>query len=292
MNFEELKEKVKIFLKGNNSKYTEKALEELRRAKIAYDDGFDFEAYLKELKEKEDLSNGYVIPYILGLTSQIDADMPVELRQVKAGDGGGLDIDTDVSTEGKPRIKEYLEKKYGKDHICGVGTYMAMGMASSIKDILRKEGATFKDSNNFCSQLNDEESFLENMNRYKNDFPELYHIYEKYRTKLDMVPKMTSILRNCSKHAGGILILDKPVYEYIPVVRPQGELASAFVENGGMTDLDSIGVVKYDILGISTLDIINEAVDMINEKLYRIIDDDGIEKIVGESYLRNVSQID
>ena len=292
MNFEELKEKVKIFLKGNNSKYTEKALEELRRAKIAYDDGFDFEAYLKELKEKEDLSNGYVIPYVLGLTSQIDIDMPVELRQVKTGDGGGLDIDSDISTEGKPRVKEYLEKKYGKDHICSVGTYTTIGLASAIKDILRKENVSFKDSNNFCSKLDVDETFDENMNRYKVDAPDLYHMYEKYKTKLDFVPKLCSMVRSSGKHAGGIMILDRPVYECLPVIRPQGELAVAFVENGADTELDSLGYVKYDILGISTLDIINEAVDMINEKLYRIIDDDGIEKIVGESYLKNTQTKD
>ncbi len=100
------------------------------------------------------------------------------------------------------------------------------------------------------------------------------------------------VLHNCSKHAGGIMVLDRPVYECLPVIRPQGELAVAFVENGGDTELDSLGYVKYDILGISTLDIINEAVDMINEKLYRIIDDDGIEKIVGESYLKNTQTKD
>lgn len=234
MNFEELKEKVKNFLKNGNSQYTERTLEELRRAKIAYDDGFDFETYLKDLKNKNDLSEGYVIPYVLGLTSQIDADVPVELRQVKAGDGGGLDIDSDISTEGKPRVKEYLEKKYGKDHICSVGTYTTIGLASAIKDILRKENVSFKDSNNFCSKLDVDETFDENMNRYKVDAPDLYHMYEKYKTKLDFVPKLCSMVRSCV-----------PYYQLIDIKNGKKEISKLDNKIDKIAYLDKSGDIKY-----------------------------------------------
>ena len=75
------------------------------------------------------------------------------------------------------------------------------------------------------------------------------------------------------------------MWKCVPVVRPQGEIASAFVENGGKTELDEIGFVKYDILGITQLDVIDNTINGINEKLYEIIDDDGIKKIVSKSYI-------
>ena len=284
MNFEELKLKVGKFIK-ENPEYAERALEELKRIRVCLNDGFDFIGYLEDLKNKDDISCGYVVPYVLGLTDKINLEVPIELKQVLPGDGGGLDIDCDVESEGKPRVKEYLENKYGKDHISSVGTYTEIGMATAIKDILRKEGVPFKTSNDFCKELNKDISFEENMENYKNNFPNLYDTYFKYKIKLDFVPKMCSMMRSTGKHAGGVLILDKPIYECLPVIRPQGELASAFVENGGNTELDELGFIKYDLLGISTLDVINDTIDMINEKLYRIIDDDGIEKIVPESYL-------
>ena len=285
MEFEELKGLVAVFIKEHPN-YTHRAVEELKRAQVCMSDGFDLIGYMKGLKDKDDLSETYVLPYILKLTDKIIDDNPIELRQIYPGDGGGLDIDTDLSTEGKPRVKEYLENKYGKDHICSVGTYTEIGMATAIKDILRKEGVNFKVSNDFCAELDKEMTFEENMERYKDSFPNLYDTYFKYKVKLDFVPKLCTMFRSTGKHAGGVMILDKPVYECLPVIRPQGELAVAFVENGGNTELDELGFIKYDLLGISTLDIINNAIDMIDEKLYRIIDDDGIEKIVPESYLK------
>lgn len=286
MEFEELKKKVGLFL-SQNKEYLKRGLEELRRARICYDDGFDFISYLKDLKDNNDLSNGYIIPYVLGLTDKIDLDIHLEVRQIFAGDGGGLDIDTDLATSGKPKVKEYLEEKYGKDHVCSVGTYTEIGLASAIKDILRKENVPFKESNEFCSELNNDLSFEENMKNYEQNFPNLYKTYQKFKVKLDLVPGLCNMIRSTGKHAGGVLILNKPVYECLPVIRPQGEIASAFVENGGNTELDELGYIKYDLLGISTLDIINDTVDMINEDLYRIIDDDGIEKIVPKSYIKS-----
>ena len=78
MEFEELKKKVGLFL-SQNKEYLKRGLEELRRARICYDDGFDFISYLKDLKDNNDLSNGYIIPYVLGLTDKIDLDIHLEV---------------------------------------------------------------------------------------------------------------------------------------------------------------------------------------------------------------------
>jgi DNA polymerase III alpha subunit len=93
------------------------------------------------------------------------------------------------------------------------------------------------------------------------------------------------VAHNCGQHAGGCLIMDKPVWEYIPVVHTKDGVATAFVENGGNTELDELGVIKYDFLAISVLETISDAVNLINEELVKIEDDDGIVKIVPKSYL-------
>ena len=92
------------------------------------------------------------------------------------------------------------------------------------------------------------------------------------------------VTHNCGQHAGGCLMLDEPVWNYIPTVHTKDGVATAFVENGGMTELDELGVIKYDFLAITVLQTISQAVDMIDEPLVRIIDDDGVEKIVPLSY--------
>ncbi len=93
------------------------------------------------------------------------------------------------------------------------------------------------------------------------------------------------LVHNSGKHAGGVIITDKPVYNYIPVDRVNGEPVTAFPESGSSQVLDEIGIIKFDILGISILDVMSETIDMIDEKLYEIEDDDGLIKIVPQSYV-------
>ena len=103
---------------------------------------------------------------------------------------------------------------------------------------------------------------------------------------MDFVPKLQHFIRSQGCHAGGNIIFNKPVYEYVPVVRNKGEIATAWVENGAETVLDEFaGVIKYDILGLNTLDIIDECIDNIEEELIEIEDEDGIVKIVPKSYI-------
>lgn len=95
------------------------------------------------------------------------------------------------------------------------------------------------------------------------------------------------VTHNCGQHAGGVLILDKPVWNYIPVIHTKDGVASAFVENGSNTELDEMSLTKLDCLSISVLEVISNAVDSIDEELILIEDDDGIVKTVGASYLKN-----
>lgn len=420
MEYNELKKLCLNWIK-DKPEYKQRLIKELSRAKIAYDNKINLVDELNSLKASDNLSDGYIIPAILGLTKtpEVKELKSIELKQVKAGGGGGLDIDTDISTAGKPLVKEYLEKKYGKDHILSVGTFATIGLASAIKDILRKQKVEFSISNKFCSYLDPELSFEENMENYKKNYPDMYNIYLKYKLYLDFVPKFSTAIRscipyyglvntdkgkieicklnpgqysiayitsngtiaytrrytlyfngrkdvfeiktneksirattehqffttngikevkdlkigdevfdlnlnhlkiisinkvdncdvfdiknkeenlyknepnficddilvhNCGKHAGGVLILPKSANECVPVIRAQGELASAFVESGNAQNLDEMGIVKYDLLAISQLDLIDNTLD-ISDGFYKIEDDDGIIKIVSKAYL-------
>lgn len=81
-------------------------------------------------------------------------------------------------------------------------------------------------------------------------------------------------------------MLDRPVYELIPVERVGGMILTAFPESGSDSILDELGLIKFDILGISVLDIISNTIGQVKEELYLIEDDDGLKKIVPESYIK------
>lgn len=285
MEFEELKSLVLKKIE-EYPEYKFRAMQELMRANIAYQNNINIVDEINKLNNNDDLSDGYILPFFLGITSRPTALKPIELKQHNSDSSGGLDVDVDLSSAGKPLVKAYLEEKYGKDHIMSVGTYMTIQVSSAIRDILRRENVPFAEVNKFCSELDPELSFEENMERYRQNFKPLYEFYLAHKVGLSYVPKICNMFRGMGKHAGGIVILDKPVYEYIPVIRVQGELATAFTESGASQELDMLGLIKLDMLAISQLDIIDNALTLAEKDgFFEIEDDDGIKKIVSKAYL-------
>lgn len=285
-NFEELKTFCSDKLK-EYPQYKDRLIKELYRARIAYANGINMLDTIKSYKGN--ISDAYVLPYLLGLTDKVDLEKPVEIQSLGIG-SSGLDIDSDVSGEGKDRIFQHLQEKYGKECVCYIGTYTEEGIKPAIKDILRKYEVPFKESNDLCAALPDEETDWTKIVEYlKQSAPVQYELYKKYSVYLDFVPKLQHFIRSQGCHAGGNIIFNKPVYEYVPVVRNKGEIATAWVENGAETVLDEFaGVIKYDILGLNTLDIVDNCIDSINEELVEIEDDDGLIKIVPISYVKEL----
>lgn len=219
------------------------------------------------------------------MNDKSSAEMTEPSELISESNKMGLDIDVDFSSAGKEIITKHLKEKYGEDRVVSVGTYSSLGQASAIKDILKREGVEYSQANLFCSYIDSELKFDENIESFKQNNKIAYEFYLNHKNALDYVPKILKKIRSVGKHAGGILILPSPVYEHIPVERVQGELVSAFVESGSSTTLDELGYTKYDLLAITVLDVIDNAVDMIEEKIYLIEDDDGIIKAVPESFL-------
>ena len=143
MNYEELKSLVLGKIK-EYPQYRQRALQELMRANIAYQNNINVVDNLNKLKEENDLSDGYILPFFLGLYDEPKELKPIELVQVNDGDGGGLDIDVDLSSAGKELVKQHLIEQYGKDRVFGVGTYTTIAISSAIRDILRMEKVDFK----------------------------------------------------------------------------------------------------------------------------------------------------
>ena len=254
---------------------------EFMYAKNFYKNGID----LIEAFNSNEITGKYVIPYLLGYTNEIEDSL--KTVQVVNGASGGIDVDIDVAPAGREVLFEYLKNKYGEDRVLSVGTYSKLGLKSAIKDILRVYKVDFKESNEFTGKLDSALSLEENINMFKEVYPNLYKFYLKNKEIIDMSKDLDGKIRQISKHAGGIVILDRPVYDLIPVERVSGAVLTAFPESGSESTLDELGIIKFDILGISVLDIIKSTINQIEEELYLIKDDDGILKVVPENYVYN-----
>lgn len=275
---------LKILCDQEIKKYPEhekKYNKEIIIAKRFYDNGRNLYKELSE--ERHNISPRYVIPFLLGLTNKV-TDEPFEYIQVKPGSSGGVDVDCDFSTFAKEKVQEYIIDKFGEECVVNVGTFTRLGPPSAAKDLLRIYKVNYKTSNDFTKCLDTNMSWDENLNNLKATQPAQYQFYLEYKEILDMTPHFINKVRQGGKHAGGVVILPGPVYNYIPVDRVQGVLVSAFPESASEQVLDELGVVKYDVLAISILDVIRNSIDMIDEKIY-LIEEDGIEKIVPQSYI-------
>lgn len=257
---------------------------EIFHAEVYYQDIGDL---YEDLKSKEIKNKAGVIPFLLGFTDKVELSEPLSFVQVKPGASGGIDVDSDFSGEGRQRVIRYLKSKYGEDCVTPVGTTSTLQMKVACKDLLRYATSTVAEANEFTKELDDELSFEENIKKILSGNSSARETYIKYQKVLDLVPRFLGKARNVGCHAGGVVLTPKPIWNYCPVELSAETIVTAFPESGTSQYLDEIGLVKLDLLAISVLDVIKETTDLINEDLYLIEDDDGLQKIVPASYLRD-----
>lgn len=292
MNFEEFKlfvikkyyEKSKQYPYLSEKKFTDRFRQELNSAKIYYEKIGDL---YEKLTTVPVVNNNYVIPFIIDLTESVAIDKPIQSIQITTGDSGGIDIDSDFGKEHRDVIVAYLKHKYGEDCVIPVGTLSTFKLKVTCKDLLRYCNVPTSESMAFTNALDDELSWEENLENIKATFPVQYRTYEKNKNVLDRMKMFLDKPRNTSTHAGGILITPKPVWNYCPVDKTKTGLVTAFEESGARQSLDSLGLVKLDLLSISALETIAEALDLIEEDLF-LIEENGVEKIVPKSYLKKI----
>jgi len=277
----ELCDKKIMELYPNNTELHKAYKKEIKAAERFYKAGRNL--YDELCYSGKKIDTRYAIPYILELTKEFTGEPPVYI-QVRGGDSGAIDVDSDFAPAGREKIYNYLKEKYGDERVLHVGTFSTLGPASAAKDVLRANGIDFGKSNKFTKALEKMETWEENLQRIKGEDPDNWKFYLKNKEILDDVPHLIGKIRQSGKHAGGFVVSDKEIYNYIPVDRANGEVVTAYPESGGNSVLDTIGIIKYDILGISILDVMTEAIEMIDEDIYEI-EEDGIKKMVPESYI-------
>lgn len=231
MTYEELKSFCDTEIK-KYPQFKSRYIKEIIIAKRFYDNGRNL---YKELVEKiNELSKRYIIPFLLGLTNEV-IDLPPEMVQVKFGDSGALDIDSDFSPEGKEKIQSYLRQKYGEDRVIHVGTYTTMGPASAAKDLLRIYNVGFKESVAFTKLLNKDLTWEDNIENIKNISQEQYNFYLKHKPVLDLVPYFINKIRNCCL----------PYYHLVNTENGMKEIYLLDNNKEKIEYLDSNGNIKY-----------------------------------------------
>jgi DNA polymerase III subunit alpha len=196
------------------------------------------------------------------------------------------DVDIDISTSGRERVLEYLEQTYG-DRFCRISTDALMKLKSAIKDAERAmKGVVSKSTEDLCRTLPNEPQNTESYDFVfgadtddGNHHAGLIDTNPKLKAYADankeiwrMVTEMLGIKRQKGIHACGVCIADKPVQEYSPIIYINDTKATGFSPKS----VELAGLVKYDLLGLNTLDDIQGAIDSIQETVENIYKETGV----------------
>jgi DNA polymerase-3 subunit alpha len=185
------------------------------------------------------------------------------------------DFDIDFCMDGRDRVIEYVAQKYGRDSVAQIITYGTLTAKSVIRDVGRVLGYSYLFVDKIAKlipmelgitlakALEQEEALLE---RYKTD--------DDVKTLIDLAQKLEGITRNVGKHAGGVVIAPSALTNFTPLYCEPGE--NQIVTQLDKNDVETIGLVKFDFLGLRTLTIIDMALKSINGQQAAQID---IEKI-------------
>lgn len=181
------------------------------------------------------------------------------------------DIDIDFCIERREEVINYICQKYGHENVCHIITFGTMMAKGAIKDVARALGFSFEDSNAITSLIPDQLKItlteaLEQEPRLK----ELIAQNPKAKKMFDIAFKLEGLTRHASKHAAGIVISPEPVAQVLPLYIPSK--TTELVAQYGMSELEYIGFLKIDLLGLKNLTLIDHVLKMINQ-LYGIIID-------------------
>ncbi len=174
------------------------------------------------------------------------------------------DIDIDFCIEGRDKVINYVRDKYGHEKVCHIITFGTMMAKGVIKDVARVLGFSFEDSNAITNLI--PEQLKITLNEALEQEPRLQELINNNpRTKkiFDIAFKLEGLTRHASKHAAGIVISPEPIDEVLPVYVPPK--SNELVTQYAMTELESIGFLKIDFLGLKNLTLIDQVLKIVQK---------------------------
>ena len=175
------------------------------------------------------------------------------------------DFDIDFCIEGRDKVIRYVAEKYGQESVSQIITFGTMAARAAVRDGGRVLGYAYGFVDKIAKLIPFELGItLERALEQEKELQDRYQKEEEVRVLIDLARKLEGITRNVGKHAGGVVIAPSQLTDYTPLYcEPNGE---NLVTQYDKDDVEAVGLVKFDFLGLRTLTIINHALETINKK--------------------------
>ena len=173
------------------------------------------------------------------------------------------DIDIDFCYEKRQKVIDYVISKYGENHVAQIVTFGTMAARMAIRDVARVLGIPYQIGDMVSKTVPSELNItLDKALDISIDFKNLYDSDEQIKELIDMARKIEGMPRHTSTHAAGIVITKDTVDSYVPLYKANDAIMTQYT----MNNLEELGLLKMDFLGLRTLTVISDAEKMIKLK--------------------------
>ena len=185
------------------------------------------------------------------------------------------DIDVDFCFERRQEVIDYVGRKYGADKVVQIVTFGTMAARGVIRDVGRVMDMPYAFVDSIAKMIPNELNItIDKALDMNPEFKSLYSSDDRVHHLIDMCKRLEGLPRNTSMHAAGVVICQKSADEFVPLSRgSDGSIVTQFT----MTTLEELGLLKMDFLGLRTLTVIQNAVNMIEKDTGIHIDVDHID---------------
>ncbi|WP_348344267.1 DNA polymerase III subunit alpha [Ignavibacterium sp.] len=222
---------------------------------------------------------GSLVAYALGITNinPLDYNLLFE-RFLNPSRKSMPDIDVDFADDKRGEVIEYVKNKYGNNCVSQIVTFNTLSSKAVIRDVARVLKIPIPTVNKITKYIPSKFGKVYSIDQALAEVPELKWVKESDDEQIQNLIKYAKVLegmnRNASKHAAGVVITPDDVSNYVPLATAtsQEEIVTQF----NMKDIESVGLLKMDFLGLRTLTIIRDALEMIKRNHKVEIDIDNI----------------
>ncbi|MCD6422126.1 DNA polymerase III subunit alpha [bacterium] len=214
---------------------------------------------------------GSLVSYLLGIT---DID-PLKYglifeRFLNPERVSPPDIDIDFADNRRDEVIQYVRQKYGEDKVAQIATFGKMESRQVVRDVARVLGLSYAEGDRIAKAI----PFGTKLKDALEISPELRKMYEEeenVRRVIELAKRLEGVVRQTGIHAAGVVIAPEPLPNFTPLQRaPKGELA--ITTQYSMYDLEKLGLVKMDFLGLSNLTIIQQTLRVVRKTRRKEID--------------------
>jgi DNA polymerase III subunit alpha len=233
---------------------------------------------------------GSIVSYVLRITD-LDplAEGLIFERFLNPGRKSMPDIDIDFSVRGRERMIRYVGEKYGRESVAQIITFGKMAPRAATRDAARVLGFDYATGDRLAKQIPEpimgrSPSFAECL-KSGQELKQTYDSEPDAKKIIDVAQGLEGIIRNNSIHAAAVVIADRPLQEVVPLQLAEDKTAPATTNEKGkperqykivtqysMGPIEEIGLLKMDFLGLRNLDVIEDAIDIIERSRGERID--------------------